>query len=142
MINSSQRKAYTEVLTVLDEFNLTKELPNEILEFMCKEKDNDCKYEFNREQSFEKQIISKKGAELLSIIYLNYLCNDVDKKDQLKKIYEENELKNVSKNNLSEVLVKNKKLEGNAQEEKSLVVKKENKFEKIINWIIRFVKKK
>lgn len=106
MISLKQRRAYTEVLAVLEELKLTKSIPNNLLEIMRREKDESWDFSFNKDILLEEQLLSKPGAKLLSVIYLNYICDDLEEKNKLKKIYEENELKYATKNNLSKEIKK------------------------------------
>jgi len=136
MRSRKQRRAYTEVLAVLEELNLTKKVPTKLLETMIREKDESYNFIFNKNVPLEKQLLSKGGAELLSIIYLSYICNDVDEKNRLKKIYEENERKYAPKNSLEDVLdKKEEKIVEIKDIEKRLTIKKESWIDKLKKWI-------
>ena len=137
MITLKQRRAYTEVLAVLEELKLTNSIPNNLLETMRREKDESWDFSFNKDILLEKQLLTKTGAELLSVIYLNFICDNLEEKNKLKKIYEENELKYAPKNNLSEVIKKKEDcIENNnfveiKNKENILPIKKEKLIDKI-----------
>lgn len=149
MISIKERIAYTEVLTILEELNLMSKVPNKLIEFMKREKDTSFTFNFNKEMLSKSQLLTKNGAELLSVIYLTYICNNLNEKNKLKKIYEENEKKYVPKNSLSEVFEKEEKNEEDnknkeAKGKDNILPLKEkkltNKLKRIINKILKIFK--
>lgn len=134
MNDLEQKRAYKEVLTILDELNLKECLPNELVEMMQKEQDENWKFSFHVDLPLEKQKILKSSAKLLSVIYIAYICEDDNEKKELKAIYEETERKSYDlfkeKNFIKE---KNNTTSGPQKQNISneLVCKKMSLFEKI-----------
>lgn len=149
MISIKERIAYTEVLTILEELNLMSKVPNKLIEFMKREKDTSFTFNFNKEMLSKSQLLTKNGAELLSVIYLTYICNNLNEKNKLKNIYEENEKKYAPKNSLLEVFEKEEKNEEDnknkeAKGKDNILPLKEkeltNKLKRIINKILKIFK--
>lgn len=95
MATISQKRAYTEVLEVLEKLNFIDKIPNELIETMRREKDSKVIFIFDKSKPLREQMLSKKGAELLSLLYLTYICENQEEKEKLKKIYKENENKKI-----------------------------------------------
>ena len=126
MISIKQRRAYTEVLAVLEELKLTDSIPGNLLKIMRKEKDESWTFIFNKNIPLEKQLLSKSGAEMLSIIYLAYICNNIDEKNKLKKIYEDNALGKLSDERF-------KKISSSYENEQKELKERINELRKIID---------
>lgn len=92
-MTTEQRRAYTETLIVLEKLELNPLLPRDILENMNKEKDESWDFTYNDNLPLEEQKVLKRTSALLSIIYLMYLCDDIEEKKELKALYEENEIR-------------------------------------------------
>lgn len=92
-MTTEQRRAYTETLIVLEKLELNPFLPKDILENMNKEKDESWDFTYNDNLPLEEQKVLKRTSALLSIIYLMYLCDDIEEKKELKALYEENEIR-------------------------------------------------
>ncbi|MBR2289662.1 MAG: hypothetical protein IJ867_03425 [Clostridia bacterium] len=91
MSNTIQMKSYKEVLVILDELDLLKEIPNEIIQHMQAKQDRKWNFTFDKNMPIEAQKITRDTAKLLSLLYLGYICNDVDEKEKFNKILEQNE---------------------------------------------------
>lgn len=92
-MTTEQRRAYTETLIILGKLELDSLLPKDIIENMNKEKDETWDFIYNENLPLEEQKVLKRTSALLSIIYLMYLCDDIEEKKELKLLYEENEIK-------------------------------------------------
>ena len=127
-----EKRANTEVLVILEKLNMLDKIPENVLLTMKNNRDEKWNFIYDDNLMLEEQNITKETAVLLSTIYLMYICEDQEEKEELKQIYENNEetLKQNRKNSLEEVL-------GKKEEVVQLVniEKKETIFEKIKKWI-------
>ena len=94
MENQEQKKAYKEVLIILEELNLKEQIPKEIINLL------------------------KETTKLLSILYLTYICKDKDEKNEIIKIYEETQRKKDKE--YSDNLFKTKKQDSNKLNEENI----------------------
>lgn len=94
MINQDFARSCKESLVILNELNLLEKIPNTLLEDMRNRQDNSWNFVYDRTVPLESQKLLKDTAELLSVIYLKYICENDNEKQLLRKIYEENDICN------------------------------------------------
>ncbi len=149
MSDIEQKKAYKEVLTILNALHLNNFVPENILTTMQREQDKEWSFEINPELPMDEQDISKRSAALLSVIYIKYICDDDAEKKELKALYEKNENYNqvdynsiiasiVADSNAEEVVAKEEKKK---PEVSNLPIKREGLWEKIRNFFRRLLRK-
>ena len=133
-----EKRANAEVLVILEKINMLDRIPEKVLLNMKNNRDETWNFVYDYNLKIEEQNINKETATLLSSIYLMYICDEQEKKEELKQLYERNEelSKQGRKNSLEDVL-------GKKEEVVQLVniEKKESVFEKIKKWIQSFLKK-
>ena len=86
-----EKRAYKEALIILEKLNLLNYIPQEILNKIIENQDNEWDFQYDINKTLEEQVSSKETAILLSTLYLMYICDDINEKQELKKIYTENE---------------------------------------------------
>lgn len=139
-------KAYTEidrVLSVMPEDYIEK-VPLKLREKFKKEKDIFYNFQIDNTKHLNEQGLSSKALALLAMLKYNYWCDSQEEKNQLKRMFIENEEKyqkqqrekynpdNLFKKTTNEI--KNEQIE-------MIVYQKENLFDKIKNIIYRLLKK-
>lgn len=146
---------YSIVFAEVDEIfkymsdELLKKIPAKLKEGIEEYKNQEYIFEYDRTKSLQEQNILEETKDFVSAIYLSYLCTK-DEKERIEKICKENELKKVSKNEISFDFVKNtdKVDESNITVDNSQntnlpsVNYNEKWYEKIINKIKSFFKPK
>ena len=68
MSDMEQKRAYKEVLVILNELHLNNFVPQNILTTMQREQDKEWEFEINPELPMEEQNILNRSAALLSVI--------------------------------------------------------------------------
>lgn len=85
-----ERMAYKEVVTILEEMELTQYIPKKILDSIKKVQDNNYIFSFDKDKPLEDQNISREAGIILNFLYLAYICDDETKKEEFKEIFEKN----------------------------------------------------
>lgn len=70
------QNALTEVYTILTELDLYSKIPNELQRFIFDNKNNNYKFDFNKQKPLFYQITNNTTSILLSYLYTQYICND------------------------------------------------------------------
>ena len=86
MATSQERKAYKEVLIVLEKLDLIQEIPQNVLETLKAEQDNSWNFEYDETLPLEEQDILRNTAVLFSNLYLAFICKDENEKKELKNM--------------------------------------------------------
>ena len=143
-------KAYSEVLEILSymEQKYVDKIPQKLLDLFNKEKNKDYIPNINPNISLAKQGLQRKTLALLAMLNLNYWCENEEEKQQMLKMYSENDKKReeirekYNPDNLfkkKEQVIKDNDVK---QEDMQLIEYKEkNIFKKIIDRIMKFFKK-
>ena len=149
MSDMEQKRAYKEVLTILNALHLNNFVPENILTTMQREQDESWEFEINPELPMEEQDILNRSAALLSVIYIKYICDDENEKQELKTLYEKNEeFNHVDYNSIIASIVSDgndvdiKKEEQKKSEVSNLPIKRESVWEKIRNFFRKLLKRK
>ena len=149
MSDMEQKRAYKEVLTILNALHLNNFVPENILTTMQREQDESWNFEINPELPMEEQDILNRSAALLSVIYIKYICDDENEKQELKTLYEKNEeFNHVDYNSIIASIVADgndvdiKKEEQKKPEVSNLPIKRESVWEKIRNFFRKLLKRK
>lgn len=137
----AQRRANTEVLIILDKFNVTNEVPENIIQNMRENQDTDWKFEYDDNLKLEDQKITSQSAILFVTLYFMYICKSEEEKQELKKTFEENEKNAIAHSDFEALMNKHHAEEVNEEEikEKNTLPiepsKNDGIFKKIINWL-------
>ena len=146
------KEIYSEVygiLNLLGDKYISK-LPNSLYKMIENKKSETYNPTYNSINNLKNQIIKRESISMIALFHLNFWCKTEEEKQELRKIFKENEIKhqtelqekysvdNLFKNRKS-TLVKEEIIE---EQEKSLTtINKENIFKKIINRIMKIFKK-
>ena len=145
-------KAYTEVLLILSymEQKYVDMIPKKLLELFNEEKDKNYQPNINPNISLAEQNLQRKTLTLLAMLNLNYWCKDENEKQEMLKMYYENDKKIEAemreRYNPDNLFKKREKVEqkDEAKEESTEIIeyKEQNIFKKILDRIMLFFKKK
>lgn len=120
---------------------LKARIPKKVISYIENNKSKDFNWKIDKTMSLEKQNLLPTTKELLTVLYRDYMCDDIEKK-KLNKILNENEIKyqnymrekynpdNIFKNTQKTVEYTEK-----PKENAEIVAYKESFFSKIINKI-------
>lgn len=137
--------AYAEVVEVLDNmsFEDRNRIPKKVYDFFIEKSSKDYIKHLNKNIALCKQDIREDTKEILAILLTNYWCKTENEKNDLLKLFRENELKYQQelreKYNPDSIFKKctqeNTIEEKNIENEFALVEYKESIFKKLINKI-------
>lgn len=143
-------KAYAEVLLILSymEQKYADMIPKKLLELFNEEKDQNYQPDINPKISLAEQNLQRKTLALLAMLNLNYWCKDESEKQEMLKMYAENDKKIEAemreRYNPDNLFKKKEKEEQNDEikEESTEIIeyKEQNIFKKILNKIMKFFK--
>lgn len=87
------KKAYSEIYEILQLLGseFVDKIPNEFIEFIDKEKDNDYYPNIKKDIPLEEQNLLEDTINILAMLKLDYWCENEEEKEELKSILMENE---------------------------------------------------
>ena len=147
MANIEYSEAIVELLEILEysDDNILEKIPKKLIKFWKRNKSKTYKPNLDHDKSISEMNLKDKTKSILSMIYLNYLCNDEESK-KIKSIINHNEeiyqtelVKNYNsqylekEQNIANIINKNTK-----STSITIIENKESIFKKIINRIKRF----
>lgn len=139
LMSQEYRIAATEVLVILNNFSeeVLNKIPKKLIEFFKEVSIKD--YEFKLDYNKEKQI-TNKTKDLLAMVYRNYLCNENERKEFDKRLFQnEEKYQNNLKEKYNPNIFENKKEE--SSQRISLVEYKEVWYKKLLKNILHFFKR-
>lgn len=94
MISVEYREAIVEVLDILhhSEDNIITKIPKKLIDFLERNKSTTYKPNLDHSKSISEMNLKDKTKSLITMIYLNYLCDDAEK-NNIKLILKNNEEK-------------------------------------------------
>ena len=143
MNNENYAIACTEILEILKYIPESdyKKIPLNVIVALEKNKNPNIVYLYNPWKSLTEQEISENGKEMLAVFYKKYWATDEEKKKinafqnkKTQELYSNNSYNDIFKNINNDVK--------ETTENKDLVVYKDGKFKKLINFIKSFLKLK
>lgn len=144
MVSLEYSEAMVEVLDILDnsEEGIYEKIPKTVIEFWKKNKSSTYKPKLDHSKTLDEMDLKEKTRDIITMIYLNYLCDEEEKKNTLQiirgneEVYQK-ELRKIY--NPDDIF---KKKQETKKEEKikdlTIVKSKETIFTKIINMIKKF----
>lgn len=140
-----RREAYVEILEVLKRIDrrFIEKIPHGLIDFFEKNKSEEYYFKYDDKKTLKEQNLNDITLSLLAMLNLNYWCEDEEHKEELLKLYVENEkryqdelsekhdLDNIFKKNN----IENDLKENIIQEKVALTDYRESIFKKIINKI-------
>ncbi len=133
MISVEYSEAIVEVLDILNhsDDNIIEKIPKKLIEFWKRNKSTTYKPNLDHSKSINEMELKKKTKSIITMIYLNYLCDDTEKSN-IKLILKDNEEKyqqELREKYNPDNILKNKKEDKAIKEEtQSLVEYKERTF--------------
>lgn len=87
------KKAYSEIYEILQLLGseFVDKIPNEFIEFIDKEKDNDYYPNIKKDIPLEEQNLFEDTINILAMLKLDYWCENESEKEELRNILIENE---------------------------------------------------
>lgn len=94
MVSIEYSEAIVEVLEILQysDDNIIEKIPKKLIEFWQRNKSTTYKPNLDHSKSINEMDLNKKTKSIISMIYLNYLCDD-EEKNNIKLILKNNEEK-------------------------------------------------
>ena len=143
-------KAYAEVDKILSfmEVKYVEKVPQKMREMFKNEKLQGCEPKIDKDLPLDQQNLQRKTLAILTLLNLNYWCENQEEKQELIKAYSENDRKREKeireKYNPDNIFKKNndvKKIEKVTEDVTSLIEYKEESFiKKLLNKIKRLFK--
>lgn len=149
MISVEYSEAISEVLDILENSDdtISKKIPNKLIEFWQRNKSTTYKPNLDHSKTINEMKLKEKTKDIITMIYLNYLCDENEKKsimDTLRKNEDNYQLMLRNKYNPDSIFKKQTQQEIIKTEESiknvAIVKYKESIFSKIIKVIKRFFK--
>ena len=147
MANIEYSEVIVEVLEILEysDDNILEKIPKKLIKFWKRNKSKTYKPNLDHDKSISEMNLKDKTKSILSMIYLNYLCNDEESK-KIKSIINHNEeiyQTELVKNYNSQYLEKEQNISNTINKNTkstsiTIIENKELIFKKIINRIKRF----
>ena len=143
-------KAYAEVLKILSymEQKYVDKIPQKLLDLFNEEKDKDYIPNINPNIPLVEQGLQRKTLALLAMLNLNYWCENEEEKQEMLKMYSENDKKREEEirekynpDNLFKKKETNKSVE-NEENTALIEYKEENFFKKVLNKIMSLFRKR
>lgn len=148
MVSIEYREAIVEVLEILQYSDdcIIEKIPKKLIEFWQKNKSTTYKPNLDHNKSINEMDLKNKTKSIITMIYLNYLCDDEERSNinlRLKNNEEKYQQELMEKYNTDNIFKKhNQKLEVEenvvATNNMTMVEYRESIFKKIINIIKRF----
>lgn len=141
MTNES-RLAYSEVVEILTKMDAkyVEKVPLKLREYLTYNKLPNYVQHINMEQPLKEQQLSKKTISLLAMLNLKYWTKTKEHKEELIKLYNDNETKYQEKYSYNNIFKKKDEVKIEEKEELQLVVIKENIIQRIFNKIKKWLK--
>lgn len=147
MANIEYSEAIVEVLEILEysDDNILEKIPKKLIKFWERNKSKTYKPNLDHNKSISEMNLKDKTKSILSMIYLNYLCNDAEAKEissiinHNEEIYQTELIKNRNSQHLEKVQNTINTINENKKSTSITIIdNKESIFKKIVNRIKRF----
>ncbi len=142
MISGNTYEEVYEILSYMDKMTVMK-IPENILNHIKEHRNTEFKTRVNKNDIFNQKNVSKDAIDILCWLDFNYWMNN-SQKDEIKKWnYQKKLLEEEKKQktyNYNKVFKKVDNIQNILTEEKSLILKKEHWYHKILNFIIKITK--
>lgn len=147
MANIEYSEAIVEVLEILEysDDNILEKIPKKLIKFWERNKSKTYKPNLDHNKSISEMKLKNKTKSILSMIYLNYLCNDAEVKEissiinHNEEIYQTELIKNHNSQHWEKIQNKTNTINENAKSTSITIIdNKESIFKKIVDRIKRF----
>ncbi len=94
MVSVEYSEAIVEVLDILNhsEEEIIEKIPKKLIDFFEENKSNTYKSNLDHNKTLEQMNLKKKTRAIITMIYVNYLCDNNERK-YIEKILQQNEIK-------------------------------------------------
>ncbi len=147
-------EAFAQLKTIINMMpeELKSKIPQDIIEVFDKYTATNVRFKYDYSKSIDEQPISDLTRDVLADIYIEYLCDENEKKgyeaiiqdniNNIKMIYEDSNLgsDDIFKKNKERIMQSRIEREKSKQEETALVEAKEEKKESILTRFINIIK--
>lgn len=139
-------QAFSEVKCILDflPIHYTEKLPKKLLNIINSLYDEKFKIKINPNIELKNQNFSEDTKNIIAVLKYNYWCKDDEEKENLARMFKENEDKfqeDLREKYNPDNIFKNRKNDDTEVNNLPVVIKKENLFIKVLNYIKQFFKK-
>lgn len=139
-------QAFSEVKCILDSLPIhyTEKLPKKLLNIINSLYDEKFKIKINPNIELKNQNFSEDTKNIIAVLKYNYWCKDDEEKENLARMFKENEDKfqeDLREKYNPDNIFKNRKNDDTEVNNLPVVIKKENLFIKVLNYIKQFFKK-
>lgn len=141
MVSLEYSEAMVEVLDILDnsDDSIYDKIPKHLIAFWQKNKSSTYKPKLDHSKPINEMILKDKTKDIITMIYLNYLCDDIERENTIRvirlneQIYQEKMRKKYNPDNI----FKKHNKEKTEENVKDLILVKEQEsiFTKILNYV-------
>ena len=140
-------QAFSEVKCILDflPINYTEKLPKKLLNIIDSLYDENFKININPNIELKKQNFTEDTKNIIAVLKYNYWCKDDQEKENLARMFKENEDKyqeDLREKYNPDNIFKNRKNEDTESDNLPVAIKKENLFIRALNFIKDFFRNK
>lgn len=141
MISGNTYEEVYEILSYMDKMTVMK-IPKDILNNIKELRNTEFKTRINKDDIFNQQNVSKEAIDILCWIDFNYWMNSSQKNEIEKWNYRKKVLGEKRQNNYNynDMFKKADNFQNSLTEKKSLIIKKEHWYNKILNLISKLKK--
>lgn len=144
-MNYKTKEIYSEVYEILNLMGdrFIDKLPNKLFDLIKNERLETYNPKYDLDLPLEEQSIKEETIDIIALLYLNYWCETEDEKNELNKIFQENEeiyQKELNEKYNIDNLFRNKQMEKNETKEILPIEYKKSFFRMIINKIKQILK--
>ena len=142
-MNIKTKEIYSEVYQILNLLgnDYIDKLPTRLINMLREKREINYNPEYTDDIPLNEQNIKKETMSIITLLYLNYWCEDEDEKLEVKQILKSNEdnyqLERRERYNPDDIFKnykqESKKVEANIDDETSMMPYKKSIFRKIIN---------
>ena len=146
MVSIEYSEAIVEVLDILQysDDNILEKIPKKLIDFWDRNKSTTYKPNLDHSKSINEMDLKNKTKSIITMIYLNYLCDDTEKNDinlilkANEEKYQEELIKKYNPDNIFKKHHKAQEIDENIVTNNVTMMKyKEPKFKRFINLIKR-----
>lgn len=147
MVSTEYSEAISEVLDILQnsDDSIVKRIPRKLIEFWKKNKSSTYIPNLNHNKTINEMDLKDKTKDIITMIYLEYLC-DTDEKKNIKKVLIKNEEKYQeklrNKYNPDNIFKKIDTTEKKSSKDFKMIVYKEPFYIKVINYLKKLFHRK
>lgn len=146
MVSNRDKRMYSEVCSIIDSMGekYKRAIPQKIYQYIYDNREKDYQPVYDLSKPLKSQELSQRATSFVCFLHYKYWCENETEKAKISKILEYNQKKNKEKYNVDKIFEEKtvqKNSNENIEEQKQLVVYKENLFTKILHKLKNFFKR-